>query len=324
MQLPVVVIGAGHSGLAMSRRLTERSIDHVVIERGEVANSWRTRTLGLAAPADAELAREASRAAADGFDPDGFMSVGDVAAVIERYAATVDAPVVDRTTVARLGPRGDGYEVVTDRGVWTCAAVGHRQRRLRGRVRSRVRGGAAGLGHIGDAARLPQPRVAARRWRARRRCVGHRRPARRGDQRLGSAGHAAGRRARPHAAHVPRARHLLVARDRRHPRRARRRGRRSRPRPPPAFTTADRHTAAAHDRPQRAARRRRPSRRPARADPRGRRPVLRGPGQRLCTRRPQARPAAATRSTMRPPTEDSTARSRRPSGSNRAALPDRL
>ena len=43
MHLPVVVIGAGHAGLAMSRRLTERSIDHVVIERGVVANSWRTQ-----------------------------------------------------------------------------------------------------------------------------------------------------------------------------------------------------------------------------------------------------------------------------------------
>jgi putative flavoprotein involved in K+ transport len=38
-----VVIGAGHAGLAMSRRLTERSIDHIVLERGEVANSWRTQ-----------------------------------------------------------------------------------------------------------------------------------------------------------------------------------------------------------------------------------------------------------------------------------------
>ena len=43
MQTTAVVIGAGHAGLAMSRRLTERSIDHVVLERGEVANSWRTQ-----------------------------------------------------------------------------------------------------------------------------------------------------------------------------------------------------------------------------------------------------------------------------------------
>ena len=37
----VIVIGAGHSGLAMSHFLTERSIDHVILERGEIANSWR-------------------------------------------------------------------------------------------------------------------------------------------------------------------------------------------------------------------------------------------------------------------------------------------
>ena len=37
----VVVIGAGQSGLAMSHFLTEKSIEHVVLERGEIANSWR-------------------------------------------------------------------------------------------------------------------------------------------------------------------------------------------------------------------------------------------------------------------------------------------
>ena len=42
IQTTAAVVGAGHTGLSMSRRLTERSIDHVVLERGEVANSWRT------------------------------------------------------------------------------------------------------------------------------------------------------------------------------------------------------------------------------------------------------------------------------------------
>ena len=42
MHVTTVIVGAGHAGLAMSRRLTDRSIDHVVLERGEVANSWRT------------------------------------------------------------------------------------------------------------------------------------------------------------------------------------------------------------------------------------------------------------------------------------------
>ena len=41
MDVTTVVIGAGHAGLAASHFLRERSIDHVVLERGEVANSWR-------------------------------------------------------------------------------------------------------------------------------------------------------------------------------------------------------------------------------------------------------------------------------------------
>ena len=39
--ITTIVIGAGHSGLSASRFLSERSIDHLVLERGDVANSWR-------------------------------------------------------------------------------------------------------------------------------------------------------------------------------------------------------------------------------------------------------------------------------------------
>ena len=37
----VIVIGAGHAGLSISYLLSKRGIDNVVLERGEVANSWR-------------------------------------------------------------------------------------------------------------------------------------------------------------------------------------------------------------------------------------------------------------------------------------------
>jgi cysteine synthase len=39
----VVVIGGGQAGLATSFSLTERSIDHIVLERARVAGSWRNR-----------------------------------------------------------------------------------------------------------------------------------------------------------------------------------------------------------------------------------------------------------------------------------------
>lgn len=40
--ISAIVIGAGQAGLAMSRCLAERSVPHVVLERGEIANSWKT------------------------------------------------------------------------------------------------------------------------------------------------------------------------------------------------------------------------------------------------------------------------------------------
>jgi putative flavoprotein involved in K+ transport len=127
MHLPAVVIGAGHAGLAMSRRLTERSIDHVVIERGEVANSWRTErwdSLRLLTPNwHARLPGANDQDGPLGRDPDGYMTAPDFAALVDRYAATVRAPVVDQTMVTRLAPDGGGYRVVTDRGVWRSATV---------------------------------------------------------------------------------------------------------------------------------------------------------------------------------------------------------
>ena len=37
-----VIIGGGHAGLAMSRCLADRGVDHVVLERGSVGERWRT------------------------------------------------------------------------------------------------------------------------------------------------------------------------------------------------------------------------------------------------------------------------------------------
>ena len=75
----VVVIGAGQAGLAMSYCLNERGIDHVVIERGEIANSWRNErwdSLKLLTP---NWMTRLPGFSYSGDDPDGFMSVRDVA-----------------------------------------------------------------------------------------------------------------------------------------------------------------------------------------------------------------------------------------------------
>lgn len=123
MHTTSVVIGAGHAGLAMSHRLTERSIDHVVLERGEVANSWRTErwdSLRLLTP---NWQSRLPGMRYDGNDPDGYMTMPEVAGFITDYATVIDAPIQTSTLVTRLSATHSGYEVVTDRGTWTCPTV---------------------------------------------------------------------------------------------------------------------------------------------------------------------------------------------------------
>ncbi|HSW24299.1 MAG TPA: NAD(P)-binding domain-containing protein [Burkholderiaceae bacterium] len=119
----VVVIGAGHSGLAMSHELGRRGIDHAVLERGEVANAWRTErwdSLRLLTPN--WMCRLPGHSYA-GDDPDGYMSAGEVVDFVSGYAQRLSAPVLTHTPVTRVAPHDGGYRVTTPRGDWWCRAV---------------------------------------------------------------------------------------------------------------------------------------------------------------------------------------------------------
>ena len=115
-----IIIGAGQSGLAMSRHLTARSIDHVVLERGEVANSWRTErwdSLRLLTP------NWQSRLPGYGYtgdDPDGFMTMPEVVRFLQRYADSSFAPIVTGTRVTRVRQEDGGYQLATSQGPWQC------------------------------------------------------------------------------------------------------------------------------------------------------------------------------------------------------------
>jgi putative flavoprotein involved in K+ transport len=123
MKTSVVVIGAGQSGLAMSHRLTERGIDHVVLERGVVANSWSTErwdSLRLLTPRWQTRLPGSEHPSGD---PDGFMTMPEVVGFIAGYAHTISAPVHTGTTVTSVRATDTGYAVETDQGRWDCASV---------------------------------------------------------------------------------------------------------------------------------------------------------------------------------------------------------
>jgi putative flavoprotein involved in K+ transport len=118
-----IIIGAGQSGLAMSRHLTARSIDHVVLERGEVANSWRTErwdSLRLLTP---NWQSRLPGYAYAGDDPDGFMTMPEVVSFLQGYAEVSRAPILLETRVTRVRQHDGGYEVSTSQGVWRCRTL---------------------------------------------------------------------------------------------------------------------------------------------------------------------------------------------------------
>src|SRR5688572_10850478 len=103
--------------------LTERSIEHVVLERGDVANSWRRErwdSLRLLTP-NSQSRLPGYRYQGD--DPDGFMTMSEVVDFIGGFAAAIDAPVRRHTEVMKARPADDGYRIATSQGELECRSL---------------------------------------------------------------------------------------------------------------------------------------------------------------------------------------------------------
>ena len=119
----VVVIGGGQAGLVASHALTERGVDHVILERARLAERWRSErwdSLRFQFP-NAVLGLPGMPY--DGEEPDGYAHTSEVLRWVERYAAGIGAPVREHTPVMSLAQRSGGWLVVTEHGVIRCRAV---------------------------------------------------------------------------------------------------------------------------------------------------------------------------------------------------------
>src|ERR1043165_505265 len=107
----------------MSHCLAARSVDHVILERGQVANSWRAQrwdSLRLLTP---NWMTRLPGYAYGRDDPDGYLRATEVADLLDGYARAFDVPVHPDTTVTRIDRAGSGFRVDTDDGPWSCRAV---------------------------------------------------------------------------------------------------------------------------------------------------------------------------------------------------------
>ena len=170
MTSDVLVVGAGHSGLAMSALLADAGREHLVVERRDrLGGGWRDRwdEFTLVTP---NWTASFPGWAYDGPDPDGFMGRDEIAARVARYAQVVRAPVA-------LGHGGAAADAARRRGLPRQDQPRRRVRpagRGRDRELSRAAHPADGAAHLrprraAALARLPQPGGPAGRRRARRR-----------------------------------------------------------------------------------------------------------------------------------------------------------
>ena len=119
-----LIIGGGQAGLSMSRCLTEYQIDHVILERGRVAERWRSErwdSLRLLTP---NWQSRLPHFHYSGTEPDDFMTMPGFIRHLERYAESFEAPVQTGTTVQvveRLNNRR--FRIATDNGDWSANNV---------------------------------------------------------------------------------------------------------------------------------------------------------------------------------------------------------
>jgi putative flavoprotein involved in K+ transport len=107
----------------MSRCLSDRSLDHVVLERGRVAERWRSErwdSLRLLTP---NWQTRLPGFRYHGPQPDGYMSMTGVVDFFEQYAASVRAPIETDTSVLAVERERTHFKVETSRGQWHARHV---------------------------------------------------------------------------------------------------------------------------------------------------------------------------------------------------------
>jgi putative flavoprotein involved in K+ transport len=106
-RIETVVVGGGQAGLAASRELTQAGVEHVVLERGRIGQTWRGRwdSFCLVTP---NWSVQLPGHPYDGDDPDGFMPRDEIVSYLERYAAACEAPVREGVEVTSLRQLPDG------------------------------------------------------------------------------------------------------------------------------------------------------------------------------------------------------------------------
>jgi pyridine nucleotide-disulfide oxidoreductase len=119
----VAVIGAGQAGLATSWHLKQLGVDHVVLESGRVAETWRSRRWDSFCLVTPNWSVKLPGAEYAGPDPDGYMPCDELVDHFQRWADGFQAPVEEDRPVSSLDVDASGFALTTPQGKLRARSV---------------------------------------------------------------------------------------------------------------------------------------------------------------------------------------------------------
>jgi len=121
---PVLIVGGGQAGLAVSYCLKQRHVEHLVFEKRQIADSWENKRWDSFCLVTPNWQCQLPGFPYAGDDPDGFMLKSEIVQYVRDYAASFDAPVQEGVAVQRVRQlTGDRFEVATSIGTFTADQV---------------------------------------------------------------------------------------------------------------------------------------------------------------------------------------------------------
>ena len=105
----VAIVGAGQAGLSTSWFLKQANVDHVVLEAGRVAETWRSRRWDSFCLVTPNWSVRLPGGEYAGTDSDGYMNRPQLVDHLQSWSDSFGAPVEEQCTVTSLESDGDGF-----------------------------------------------------------------------------------------------------------------------------------------------------------------------------------------------------------------------
>src|SRR5436190_5530509 len=119
----VAIVGAGQAGLATSWYLKQAGVEHVVLEAGGVAETWRSRRWDSFCLVTPNWTVRLPGAEYRGADPDGYMGRDALVEHFQGWADSFAAPVKGSCPVSALEVRGEGFALELPSGKLAARSV---------------------------------------------------------------------------------------------------------------------------------------------------------------------------------------------------------